>query len=195
MQRFSLIIISALAAFALFYGPDLTNLIKQDSLSVNSDHATLRYDSYAEGITTTLFNELGDIDYILAATRQVHYLEEFVDLDSPFIRLYRNGEVHWNITAESGRILRALESEDNIERVDLDGNVELFSFDKTGSRILLTTDTLQLNPISETLETEQAVRMVGRDFEQDAIGMHANLVDDTIVFKRNVRGRYATKAN
>lgn len=195
MQRYSLIIISALAAFALFYGPGLTNLMKQDSLPINSDQASLLFDSYAEGITTTFFNELGEIDYTLAATKQVHYLEKFVDLDKPFIRLYRNGDVHWNITAESGRILSAQESEDNIERVDLDGGVELFSFDESGSRILLTTNTLQLNPNSETLETEQAVRMVGRDFEQDAIGMHANLVDDTIVFKRNVRGRYATKEN
>jgi LPS export ABC transporter protein LptC len=195
VQRISIVIISLLVAIALFYGPDLVKSVSRDTSTVDTMGGNPSYDSYAEGINTVLFNELGEIDYTLQATQQIHYRDNLIELKNPAIRHYRNGDSRWNIVANSGRIFSNPGQESEINRFDLIGAVEVYLREDSGDLTLLSTEFLELNPSLETLDTSVAVKMVSRSLEQEAIGMHANLDDETILFKSNVRGRYTVEEN
>ena len=191
MKRNYILIIPAIIAIALFTGINtLESVIRQDTPTSNS--VALDFDGYSEGINTVLYNEQGQIDYSLQASNQTHFLNDITELDNPLIRLYQDGDARWNIVANSGKISasssRAGTAGQNIE---LAGDVEIHSLDQFGNRTVVSTEFLTIDPTLKTLETEEPVLVVTNDLEQTSIGMYADLNQDEIVLKRNVRGIYA----
>ena len=151
--------------------------------------AEIRYDAYSVGITSVLFNTEGRIDYTLEASEQTHYLDNTTVLSNPYVRLYQESGERWNIAARSGRIHGAADS-DNIERLDLSDEVELFQVDAAGERMTLTTGFISLFPGTETMNTDREVTMTTNALRQTAIGMHVDLQQDKLTFRSQVRGRY-----
>jgi len=191
MQKFSIFLVAAAAAVALY--STLSGWVTMDDSSPNSGAPLeLDYDGYSEGINTVLYDSNGNINYTLRASRQYHYKDQSSRLDEPYIRLFKDGSSYWNIVAESGHI--AGESTDsvagNINSIDLSGDVEVYSLDEHGNRTVLSTQFLTINPESETMETDLPVDMVTTTIKQSGIGMFANLQRDEIQFFSNNTGRY-----
>jgi LPS export ABC transporter protein LptC len=154
----------------------------------------ITYDAYSSGITSILYTAEGHIEYTLEATEQIHYLNNTTLLSNPFVRLYQDSGVRWNILARSGRIHAANDSE-TIEQLDLIDEVELFQTDDQGNRITLTTDFISLFPGTETMSTQQEVTMRSDSLLQTALGMHADLRQDKLTFQSQVKGRYEVESS
>ncbi|GJM13640.1 MAG: hypothetical protein DHS20C12_20430 [Pseudohongiella sp.] len=190
MQRLGLIIVPGFIAIALFVG--ISTLDTASNESDNPiDTSSLNFSAYSEGINTILYDASGNINYTLQAERQVHFVDDTTELEKPLIRLYQDGGARWNIVANSGRI--SADNEPSIEaadKIDLLGNVQVYSLDELGNRTLMSSEFLTLNPESEVLETDQPVSVVTEAIEQTSIGMIAKLRTDEITFLREIRGRH-----
>ena len=64
----------------------------------------LAFDGYSEGINTVFYNNNGEVDYTLRATRQFHLKDQSALLEEPLVRFFENGVSTWNIVAESGLV-------------------------------------------------------------------------------------------
>ncbi len=195
MQRIGLIIVPGIIAIALFVGINTFETLGNDP-DKQAQGPSLNYNAYSEGINTILYDAAGNIDYTLQAQRQVHYNDDTTELEEPFIRLFQDGDSRWNIVAKSGRISSAETASDTaVDRIELRGDVQVYSLDDLGNRTLMSTEYLTLDPASEILETDQAVSVVTESLEQSSIGMIANLRLEEIVFLAAIKGKYEKAAN
>ena len=176
MQRLSLLLIPAVIAIALFLGFESTNTRDESDLEITR----LNYDAYSEGINSVLYDESGNISYTLQASRQVH-----------FIRLFQEGKSPWKLIANSGRISTSSAGPDGARQlIDLIGNVEVHNLDEFGNSLVISTEFLSIDLDSNSLETEEAVKVVTDNTEQTSIGMYADLNQKTILLIKDIRGNY-----
>ena len=195
MQRIGLIIVPGVIVTALFVGINTFDTLRNEA-DAPITSSSLDFSAYSEGINTILYDSQGNINYTLQAERQVHYNDDSTELEKPFIRLYQNGDSRWNIAAKLGRISAAETTDDGIlEKIELLGDVQVYSLDKFGNKTLMSTEFLTLNPKSEILETDQPVSVVTSAFQLSSIGMIAKLRTDEITFLRQIRGRYEKATN
>jgi LPS export ABC transporter protein LptC len=195
MQRIGLIIVSGIIAIALFVG-----INSFDTLSNEADapitNSSLEFNAYSEGINTILYDTQGNINYTLQAERQVHYNDDSTEFEKPFIRLYQDGDSRWSIAANSGRIPAVEMTADGVlEKIELLGDVQVYSLDDFGNRTLMSTEFLTLNTQAEILETDQPVSVVTSALQLSSIGMIAKLRTNEITFLREIRGRYEQATN
>ena len=195
MQRIGLIIVPGIIATALFVGINsFDTLIKEADAPITN--SSLDFNAYSEGINTILYDTQGNINYTLQAERQVHYNDHSTEFEKPFIRLYQDGDSRWSIAANSGRIPAVETTADGaLEKIELLGDVQVYSLDKFGNKTLMSTEFLTLNPKSEILETDQPVSVVTSAFQLSSMGMVAKLRTDEIIFLREIRGRYEKATN
>jgi len=195
MQKLSLLFIPAVIATILYIGFSAVERLNEP-VSVSEAGSQLTFNAFSEGINTISFDLAGNIDYTLQADRQVHFNDDTTVLTNPLIKLYQNGDVQWNIVADSGTILTQSEdNEDNSHQFELVGNVEVYSIDEFGNRIRMTTSMLLLDPQYETLSTEEAVAFTDSSMHHTAVGMFADLSTNIITFNKNNRGSYGTNQN
>ena len=98
--------------------------------------------------------------------------------------------------ADSGRISAVSHESDTSSRIiELLGGVEVYSLDEYGNRTVLTTEFLSLDPLLETMETDQFVTLVTTNLQQTSIGMFANLNLNEVMFLRNIQGSYEKTTN
>ncbi|OGT71985.1 MAG: LPS export ABC transporter periplasmic protein LptC [Gammaproteobacteria bacterium RIFCSPLOWO2_02_FULL_57_10] len=185
--------IISLGALAFFAGRQLVLEPPAPSRTTNPT-TEINYDAYSVGITSVLYNADGRIEYTLEASEQIHYLDNTTVLTNPFVRLYQDSGARWNIVARSGRIHGAAESDD-IERLDLSDEVELFQIDELGSRMTLATEFISIYPGPETMDTDREVIMSTEHLRQTAMGMHADINQDKLTFLSQVRGRYEVESS
>ena len=195
MQRIGLIIVPGIIATALFVG-----INSFDTLSNEADapitNSSLDFNAYSEGINTILYDTQGNINYTLQAERQVHYNDLSTEFEKPFIRLYQDGDSRWSIAANSGRIPAVETTADGaLEKIELLGDVQVYSLDDFGNRTLMSSEFLTLNTQAEILETDQPVSVVTSALQLSSIGMIAKLRTDEITFLREIRGRYEQAKN
>jgi len=195
MQRIGLIIVPGVIAIALFVGINSFDTLSNKT-AAPSAASSLDFNAYSEGINTILYDVEGNINYTLQAERQVHYNDDSTELEKPFIRLFQDGDSRWNIVANSGRISAAETTGGAaVDRIDLLGDVQVYSLDEFGNRTLMSSEFLTLNPESEILETDQPVTLVTSALQQSSIGMIAKLRSDEITLLGETRGRYAQAKN
>ena len=195
MQRIGLIIVPGIIAIALFVGINsFDTLIKEADAPITN--SSLDFNAYSEGINTILYDTQGNINYTLQAERQVHYNDLSTEFEKPFIRLYQDGDSRWSIAANSGRIPAVETTADGaLEKIELLGDVQVYSLDDFGNRTLMSTEFLTLNAQAEILETDQPVSVVTSALQLSSIGMIAKLRTDEITFLREIRGRYEQAKN
>ena len=195
MQRIGLIIVPGVIAIALFVGINTFDTLRNEA-DAPITSSSLDFSTYSEGINTILYDSQGNINYTLQAERQVHYNDDRTELEKPFIRLYQDGDSRWNIVANSGRIPAAETTAGGaLEKIELLGDVQVYSLDKFGNKTLMSTEFLTLNPESEILETDQPVSVVTPALQLSSIGIIAKLRTDEITFLREIRGRYEKATN
>ena len=195
MQRIGLIIVPGIIAIALFVGINsFDTLIKEADAPITN--SSLDFNAYSEGINTILYDTQGNINYTLQAERQVHYNDHSTEFEKPFIRLYQDGDSRWSIAANSGRIPAVETTADGaLEKIELLGDVQVYSLDDFGNRTLMSSEFLTLNTQAEILETDQPVSVVTSALQLSSIGMIAKLRTDEITFLREIRGRYEKTTN
>ena len=195
MQRIGLIIVPGIIAIALFVGINsFDTLIKEADAPITN--SSLDFNAYSEGINTILYDTQGNINYTLQAERQVHYNDLSTEFEKPFIRLYQDGDSRWSIAANSGRIPAVETTADGaLEKIELLGDVQVYSLDDFGNRTLMSSEFLTLNTQAEILETDQPVSVVTSALQLSSIGMIAKLRTDEITFLREIRGRYEQAKN
>jgi LPS export ABC transporter protein LptC len=179
---------------ALYAGRGLLEERRSQGQQPQDTSVAITYDAYSNGVTTTLYDIDGNIEYTLEAEEQIHYLDNTTHLTNPNVRLYPGSGSQWNIVARSGRILAA-EQSDRIVQLDLSDEVELFQNDDTGNVMTLATSFLSLFPNTETMQTNREVLMTTNTLRQTAIGMHADLQQDTLTFLTQVKGRYEVQSS
>ncbi|MCB1670127.1 MAG: LPS export ABC transporter periplasmic protein LptC [Gammaproteobacteria bacterium] len=197
MQLIRFLLIPGLLAVVIFLGLDYVDR-NRDSTDPETTPPPIAFNGYSEGINSVQFDAAGKIRYTLSASRQVSYLNSETALEEPVIQLYQENDSRWNIVARSGRIManrQASEVSEDIEEIVFSGNVEVKQLDDTGNRIVLLTDTLDIDPAGEVLSTNAIVTMMGDGFEQSATGMRLNLNTEDYLFYRDVKGRYAATQN
>ena len=192
MHRSRLLVLPGLLAVGLYLLLSNFNTAGSSKRQSESAMLALNFDGYAEGISTVLYDPSGVINYTLQAERQIHFNDDSTELQSPQIELYQDGNSRWHIMAESGKISPEIAVDNNPSRIIvLSGKVEVVSLDKFGNRMLMSTETLMLDPAAETLSTDQRVTLLTSNIEHSAIGMYADLTTDEILFQSEIRGSYA----
>ena len=187
MQRLYLLLIPAVIAIALFLGYVSTNSQDESDLEITR----LNYDAYSEGINSVLYDETGNISYTLQASRQIHFNNDVTELESPLINLFQQGKSSWKLLADSGRISASSAGPDGARQlIDLIGNVEVHNLDEFGNRLVISTEFLSLDLDANSLETEEAVKVVTDYIVQTSIGMYADLNQEIILLKKDIRGIY-----
>lgn len=203
MRRISLFLIAGIIAIAIYAGVNSFRALTEQAVEELAV-LQLNYDAYSEGINTVLYDTTGAINYTLQADRQVHFNDDSTELDKPFIRLYEGGNSRWNIVANSGRISPLYPDTSNatpntttasVQTIELSGEVEVYSLDELGNRLQMTTDYLTLNTQDKTLETDRLVTLVTDMMQLTSAGMFADLNLDSVIFKREFRGRYEITPN
>lgn len=154
------------------------------------ERAEVNYDAFSHELETTHYNAQGGIDYTVQAAEQRHFMDDTSWLSQPVIRVMERGTVVWHITADSGRILGAPQQDRAVETLELISNVRVRHYDSGDNRVELTTELLNVDPEQETLRTERPVRLQGNGFTQTAVGMHADMAQETVMFRSRVEGRY-----
>ena len=191
MPRIRLLLIPLLIAVGLFltisnFSP--TQSGRRDSVP----GLTLDYSAWSEGITTVVFNDTGDLNYTLRATRQLVRNDDSSQLEQPFIRLYDEAGEQWNISAESGRIFAQQGARTSPDRrIEFLGNVEILSFDEFGNSARLNTQRLLVDPESETAQTELPVTLQTSNILHSGTGLLMDFENERMTFLRNNRGSYA----
>ena len=195
MQRIGLIIAPGIIAISLFIGINSFNSMSNET-DTPSTASNLNFNAYSEGINTILYDAEGNINYTLQAEHQVHYNDDSTQFEKPFIRLFQDGASRWNIVANSGRIsVTETPADGALQKIEILGDVQVYSLDEFGNRTLMSTEFLTLNPDTEVLETDQAVSFVTPALQQSSIGMLANLKTDEITFLREIRGQNVQAKN
>ena len=179
---------------ALYAGRDFLQERRPQGKQVEETSAAITYDAYSNGVTTVLYDIDGNIEYTLEAEEQIHYLDNSTQLTNPYVSLYQGSGARWNIVARSGRILAA-EQSDRIDQLDLSDEVEIYQNDDAGNAMTLSTSFLSLFPNTETMQTDREVLMTTNTLRQTAIGMHADLRQDTLTFLTQVKGRYEVQSS
>ncbi len=195
MQRIGLLILPGIIAIALFVAISSFDSMRNES-APRLPHQSPDFNSYSEGVTTTLYGVDGNINYTLQAQRQVHYNDKTIGLEKPFIRLFQDGDSRWQLVADSGKISPArAENETTVDSIELLGNVQVSGLDNFGNKTLMSTEYLTLDVALEILETDKPVSLVTDTLHQSSVGMVANLKLDEIRFLREIRGRYEQTSN
>lgn len=189
-QRLTYVLVPGLVAVGLFYGLQQVERSAQPEGRTGPALAP-DLEAIAEQVTTVRFAADGQLDYILEARRQLLHRNDLTLLEAPEIRKFQDGEARWHITADSGRIPPAQTAGQEIERIELRGNVSLRLTDAGGRSTHLTTQRLDVDPQGETLDTDFPVAMTADGLQQNADGLFADLATEVLTFKRNVRGRYS----
>lgn len=189
MQKTIIAAISFLTIIVL--ASNYKQLIPSEPDKNSGSGASLDFNAYSVGINTVIYDVNGQINYTLQANRQVQYNDDSTEFDKPFVRLFQDGESHWNLIADTG-VISAESSSDSEETrtIEFTGNVEVYSLDEFGNRTVITTQKLFLNPQAETLMTDQPVVVETSTIRQSAVGMNADLNSDEIIFHRDIRGTY-----
>ena len=187
-KTFISVMIIGLAVVLYYFSSELT--VTRLEADRNNAVPEVIFDSYSEGISTVFYNEDGEVDYTLRAKRQVHLKNQSTLLEKPFVQFFKEGESHWNIVAESGHVARENDTDIQTNTIQLSGDVEVHTLDDYGNPTVLSTPLLEINPNSETLETEDAVHMVTTNIIHSGLGMFADLKRDEIYFYSENSGHY-----
>ena len=198
MSKTTTISIASLITVALILNIFGKSRMGYSELEEESEFITSEVEAYSEGINSILYDQTGEISYTLRADNQTHFKDGNTKIEKPLIRLFQNKVPRWNIVANRGELMPSIKyfpSALEEKTLKLIGNVELLGLDKFGNRIFITTELLEIDPVSETLKTDRRVEYETTNIQHSSVGMFANLQDEEIVFDRNVRGFYEKISN
>ena len=193
-RPFIYLTIIGVAGVLFYFSPDLAQT--GEKTGEYSASPELAFDGYSEGINTVFYNDNGEVDYTLRATRQFHLKDQSSLLEEPLVRFFKNGISTWNIVAKLGLVRGNTADPDRLmETIQLSGDVEVQRFDAYGNPAVLSTQRLDIDPNQETLETQDTVQLVTASITHTGRGMFADLNRDEIYFLSDKSGHFASQGN
>jgi lipopolysaccharide export system protein LptC len=144
-------------------------------------------DSYMEEVTAMQYGVSGKPTMKLVTPKMVHYPEkDSTDIFSPHMVIYRKSPEPWYIESNFAK------TTDGIKEILFWSNVTIHHpTDIENPATSLQTETLTIFPEQQIASTDQAVTFIQPDTTVHAIGMLANLNDNTIKLLSQAQGEYA----
>lgn len=172
----------ALSVWSIFFSNSTTTTI--------SKNATTGPDAIAEYVSATIFNKDGKVSLKVNAPKCMHYKEnDSTNIFSPKIIVYRDSPQPWSIISDYAKAIHGMDQLNFWDHV-----VVHHLADSENPTTSLLTDFMTVYPDKKIAETDQLVTIIQPDSKIKAIGMLANLADNTIKFLSDVRGQYAPSA-
>ncbi len=186
-RRVRFLAVLAVLALAWYLIGDSAPWRERDPALDVATRSDVNHDSYSRNIETVHYDSDGEVDYTVRASEQRRFLDDTYWLWRPVMEVFRDPGVRWHITAQSGRIL----SGDPVSTVTLISDVVIRRHNSDGERrMTLYTDRLDIDPEQEAMATRSPVSLTGPGFMQTAMGMRANLAQESITFLSQINGRY-----
>ena len=193
-RPFTYLTIIGVVGALYYFSLDLTQTVEETR--ENSAAPELEFDGYSEGINTVVYNDNGDVEYTIRATRQFHLKDQSALLEEPLVRFFENGVSTWNIVAESGLVGGNTEASARLmESIRLYGDVEVHRLDGFGNSTVLSTQLLDIDSNREILETQDTVNMITASIAHTGQGLFADLNRDEIHFHSENSGHYESQGN
>lgn len=161
--------------------PQTDNLAQQLPLQA-------QYEGFGRGISSVIYAENGLQAYTLNASEQRQFPNQLTELDLPLLQMFDGLSERWNISAASGRIHTSVGGD--ILLLDLEDNVEVLHQPSVDNLIRLTTESITIEPPTQTLFTSAPVDVVGNGIHLTANGMFADLTSNLLNFNSDIQGRY-----
>ena len=190
MQRLSYLLVPGVIAVVLFAG--ISEFGSSISAPESAPRAELDFNAVSEGISSTLYDSSGAIQYTLEAERQTHFNDDSTVLTRPTIQLFQEGESEWQLQADSGRIYgNQVASPGGTQTIDLIGNVEIVSADEYGNDIELQTQ-FSHRQSRDGVDRDRPSRHTKKpaNLSQSSVGMSGDLSSDEFLFHRETQGSY-----
>jgi lipopolysaccharide export system protein LptC len=179
--------ISLLLIFAV--GLSAWSIIVSHSLSTtgNDNDDPKKADSFMEDVTAMQFGESGKPSMKLITARMVHYPEnDSTDILAPHVTIFRKSPKPWYIESNFAKTSKGL------DEILFYSNVSIHHpADAENPNTSLRTETLTIFPDRQIASTDRAVTFIQPDTTIHAIGMLANLNDNTIKLLAQAKGEYA----
>jgi lipopolysaccharide export system protein LptC len=140
-------------------------------------------DSFVSGMHLDVMDTNGQLHYRVTADNMIHYpSSDQLELQHPLIDLQqRNGDT-WRISAATGK------STDSGDLVRLLGGVDIRRSGISGPLQVRTRDLL-VKPEQAYATTDSAATITAPGFRVDAVGLEADLDDNTLELRNQVKGR------
>jgi lipopolysaccharide export system protein LptC len=169
-----------LSAWSVLISPAHTN-------SANPGNDPKTADSYMENVTALTLGKEGKPTLKLVTPKMVHYPEnDSTDIFAPRVTVYRKSPQPWFIDADFAK------ASNGIAEILFWSHVNIHHpSDSENPTTSLLTETLTIHPDKQTASTDQAVTFVQPDTTVHAMGMLADLNDNTIQLLSQAQGTYA----
>ncbi|NMH60453.1 LPS export ABC transporter periplasmic protein LptC [Alteromonas ponticola] len=187
MSRLTLSIAVLFGLSLLVYLPTWMNETPQNA---NLQQENAHRPAYsAKNITTTLYDETGNIHHQVFARTMEHYdLLGFVTFTQPQYSIYaEQDQSPWKVSAEEGTLY-------NGNVIQLDKNVELTSDGPDEFIKSVKTEYIQLNLDTRQMVSDQPVTIQGIDYTIESNGLNANLRTKHYELIDHVQTTFAPKA-
>ncbi len=181
---FILVLLSAIVYFG-----DAPERILGTSTALKNEVNAVPF-AVARNTATTHYERDGRLSYTFNARRLEHYREQqgsaadvFTLVDKPELVIYQDREP-WFVQAEKGKL------------TSRDQNIELWSqvlvkhTNEEGITTTINTERLQIDPVAKVANTTEPVRIRSNKIEMNGTGMDADLVQEKVKLRSNVRGLY-----
>jgi lipopolysaccharide export system protein LptC len=139
-------------------------------------------DSFVSGMHLDVMDASGQLSYRVTADNMVHYPNvDQLELQRPLIDLQQHNGNTWRISAETG------ESADSGDLVRLLGKVNIHRSGVSGPLQVRTRDLL-VKPEQAYATTDSAATITAPGLRVEAVGIEADLDDNTLELHHRVRG-------
>ncbi|MGR6873503.1 LPS export ABC transporter periplasmic protein LptC [Pseudomonas sp. HK3] len=183
-KRYILTILTALAVVAYLALDDhqaTVEIVAQDLIDQEPDYIV-------ENLAAHSFENNGELSRKINALKATHFPKnDITELKEPSIILYEAGEPRWGVRSDTGH----LQQQKNIL---LKGNVTIVPLSPKGGDFTLSTNSLNIDLISQIADTDDPVAIESQYSELLATGMTILLDTQFVKFKSQVRGRHDPKA-
>ena len=140
----------------------------------------------AINLQSALYDDEGQLTHRISASEMEHYEQlGFVFFKQPQYRLYTGDNTQpWRLTANEGTLY-----DDN--RIQLEQNVVIQNLNKESFVETITTDFIQINLDTKLMTSDQAVIIIGKEFEIQSNGFDGDLNAKQYELKQHVKTVYS----
>ena len=187
MTRLRTFLLLVLIGVIVTAGIQFSEQITEQTVPYDIGQIKDEVDYSIEDFNLSLINKQGTMQYHLSAASMLHYkLSDQTRLLEPRLELLRTPGEHWKIHASKGQV------SPRGKDVLFDGLVRIErSAARAQESFIMTTDSLHVNTVENTVSTEDSINLKGDGISMQARGMFADLDRDNIQLLAKVRVKYA----
>ncbi|WP_417665847.1 LPS export ABC transporter periplasmic protein LptC [Pseudidiomarina sp.] len=174
----AIIFVTAALLFWRPFGVDDNDEEKQGYTEIKPDFT-------AQGLIVRVYGVNGELAHRIAAEKMTHYSPiGLTELTAPtyIVQLDNDGPI-WQVQAEQGSFYAD-------KSLVLERNIEMISLSESEFIDRIETSYLTIDTLDESVQTDQPVLIVGRDFTAKGEGLRADMRAQTLELTRHVETIY-----